>query len=86
MSNFLTCNRPVKPEKIYYGLGVRPAHAALSADIKVIDWLPAPKGPFNLTIRPYAPRSAALTGKWNPPPVVKDQGHCRYRHSSDFCF
>ena len=38
---------------------------------KEANWLPAPKGPFNLTMRLYAPRSDALTGKWNPPPVVK---------------
>jgi hypothetical protein len=37
------------------------------------NWLPAPKEPFNLTMRLYAPKSDALTGKWNPPPVVK--GH-----------
>ena len=37
------------------------------------NWLPAPKGPFNLTMRVYAPKSEALTGKWNPPPIVKTQ-------------
>lgn len=41
-----------------------------SAD-KEANWLPAPKGPFNLTMRIYAPRSEALTGKWNPPPVTR---------------
>jgi hypothetical protein len=35
------------------------------------NWLPAPKGPFNLTMRLYAPKTDALTGKWNPPPIVK---------------
>ena len=38
---------------------------------KDANWLPAPKGPYNLTMRLYAPKSDALTGKWNPPPVVK---------------
>src|SRR6516225_2969628 len=38
---------------------------------KETNWLPAPKGPFNLTMRLYAPKSDALTGKWNPPSVVK---------------
>ena len=40
---------------------------------KEANWLPAPKGPFNLTMRLYAPRSEALTGKWDPPPVARVQ-------------
>src|SRR5580704_12652989 len=31
---------------------------------KETNWLPAPKGTFTLTMRIYAPRSEALTGKW----------------------
>jgi hypothetical protein len=38
---------------------------------KEANWLPAPKGPFDLTMRLYAPRSDALTGKWGPPPVTR---------------
>jgi hypothetical protein len=38
---------------------------------KEANWLPAPKGPFNLCLRLYSPKSEALTGKWNPPPVMK---------------
>lgn len=38
---------------------------------KEANWLPAPKGPFNLTMRLYAPKIEALVGVWNPPPVVK---------------
>jgi hypothetical protein len=38
---------------------------------KDANWLPAPKGPFNLTMRLYAPKSDALTGKWNPPPITR---------------
>ncbi len=40
---------------------------------KEANWLPAPKGPFNLLMRLYAPKSEALTGKWNPPPVTREQ-------------
>ena len=38
---------------------------------KEANWLPAPRGPFNLTMRLYAPENDALTGKWNPPPVTR---------------
>jgi len=41
---------------------------------KEVNWLPAPKGAFNLTMRLYGPQSEALTGKWNPPPITKSQG------------
>src|SRR6478752_1726227 len=39
---------------------------------KEANWLPAPKGPFTLTMRLYAPESDALTGKWNPPPITRN--------------
>ena len=45
-------------------------NASPGAD-KEANWLPAPKGAFNLTMRLYAPKSDALTGKWNPPPNDK---------------
>ena len=38
---------------------------------KEANWLPAPKTPFNLTMRLYSPQADALTGKWNPPPIKK---------------
>jgi hypothetical protein len=40
---------------------------------KEANWLPTPKGPFNLTMRLYTPKLEALTGKWNPPPITKAQ-------------
>jgi hypothetical protein len=41
--------------------------------LSTFNWLPAPKGAFNLTMRLYSPKSDALTGKWNPPPIAKNQ-------------
>jgi len=41
---------------------------------KEANWLPAPKSAFNLTMRLYAPRTEALTGKWNPPAVRRVHG------------
>jgi hypothetical protein len=38
---------------------------------KEANWLPAPRGAFNLTMRLYAPTTDALTGKWNPAAVKK---------------
>jgi hypothetical protein len=38
---------------------------------KEANWLSAPKEAFNLTMRLYAPKSDALTGKWSPPAVKK---------------
>jgi hypothetical protein len=40
---------------------------------KEANWLPAPKGAFNLTMRLYSPQADALTGKWSPPPVHRVQ-------------
>jgi hypothetical protein len=45
-------------------------HDSPGAD-KEANWLPAPKGPFNLTMRLYAPATQALNGKWNPPAITK---------------
>jgi len=39
---------------------------------KEANWLPAPKGPYNLTMRLYAPKRDALIGIWNPPSVKRE--------------
>jgi hypothetical protein len=38
---------------------------------KTANWLPTPEGPFTLTMRLYAPRTAALDGTWAPSAVKK---------------
>jgi hypothetical protein len=38
---------------------------------KQANWVPAPKGPFNLTMRMYSPKPEVVTGKWDPPPVTR---------------
>ena len=35
------------------------------------NWLPAPKGPFQMILRLYWPKPDALNGTWKPPKVVK---------------
>lgn len=38
---------------------------------KEANWLPAPEGAFNLTMRLYGPKAEVLNGKWNPPAVER---------------
>lgn len=38
---------------------------------KESNWLPADAGSFNLILRMYWPKEAALTGAWTPPPIKK---------------
>ncbi|UQZ80858.1 hypothetical protein SK3146_00014 [Paenibacillus konkukensis] len=45
-------------------------HAEPEADMKS-NWLPAPKGPFNLLLRLYWPQASVLSGQWHAPPVSR---------------
>ena len=38
---------------------------------KESNWLPAPAGEFNLTMRIYWPKVAVLDGTWKPPTVKR---------------
>ncbi|WP_395396448.1 DUF1254 domain-containing protein (plasmid) [Novosphingobium sp. BL-8A] len=38
---------------------------------KEANWLPAPKGPFEATMRLYLPKPEALDGRWKAPPLEK---------------
>jgi hypothetical protein len=38
---------------------------------KESNWLPTPKGPFNLVLRIYAPKQDVAAGRWTPPPVKR---------------
>jgi hypothetical protein len=38
---------------------------------KAKNWLPAPKGKFELFLRAYWPKAAIMENKWSPPPVTK---------------
>jgi hypothetical protein len=35
------------------------------------NWLPTPRGRFYIALRMYWPKSEALDGTWNPPPVLR---------------
>ena len=41
---------------------------------KEANWLPAPKGPFNLTLRVYWPKQDVVDGRWNAPGVRRAGG------------
>jgi hypothetical protein len=48
-------------------------HASPGSD-KEANWLPAPKGEFNITMRMYWPKDQApsiLDGSWIPPAIAK---------------
>jgi hypothetical protein len=40
---------------------------------KESNWLPAPEGAFNVTLRMYWPKEAVLDGTWKPPAIEKAQ-------------
>ncbi len=46
-------------------------HESPGADLEA-NWLPAPNGPFWMSMRLYWPKEEALTGKWKMPPLVKN--------------
>jgi len=35
------------------------------------NWLPAPTGDFNLTMRLYAPKAEVIDGRWVPPSIKR---------------
>jgi hypothetical protein len=41
------------------------------------NWLPAPEGPFNVTLRMYWPKESVLDGSWKPPAVQKVAGNAK---------
>lgn len=43
-------------------------HAPPAAEA-MSNWLPAPKGPFYMSLRLYGPALEAMDGRWSPPPV-----------------
>jgi Protein of unknown function (DUF1214) len=44
---------------------------------KESNWLPAPEGPFNITLRMYWPKEAVLDGSWKPPAIQKVAGNAK---------
>ncbi|MGE3872960.1 MAG: DUF1254 domain-containing protein [Parvibaculaceae bacterium] len=52
------------------GLTLYLQHEAPGKDEEA-NWLPAPKGPFEATMRLYLPKPEALDGRWKAPPLEK---------------
>ncbi|EDM80380.1 hypothetical protein PPSIR1_11410 [Plesiocystis pacifica SIR-1] len=44
--------------------------ATAPLDAAASNWLPAPEGPFELTLRAYWPSEAIIDGSWTPPTVL----------------
>jgi hypothetical protein len=65
---------PSAPDPLAYNadssLDVYLQHDDPGAD-KRANWLPAPSGDFNLIMRLYWPKTPAMDGTWEPPPVRK---------------
>jgi hypothetical protein len=55
------------------GLTLYIQHASPGAD-KEANWLPSPSGSFFTVMRLYWPKSEALDGKWQAPPLVQGNG------------
>ena len=44
---------------------------------KESNWLPAPEGPFSVTLRMYWPKEPVLDGSWKPPAIQKVSGNAK---------
>lgn len=53
------------------GLAVRIQRAPPASEADRANWLPAPAGPFHLSLRAYLPKPELLSGAWAPPPVER---------------
>jgi len=53
--------------------GTLTIHVQHQAPDATSNWLPAPEGPFRMSLRLYNPRPQVLTGEWTPPAVHTSQ-------------
>ena len=53
--------------------GTLTIHVQHQAPDATSNWLPAPEGPFRMSLRLYNPRTQVLTGEWTPPAVHTSQ-------------